>query len=184
LRNRQMKQWQGRVALLAATTVLILCRAALSQTQVPVRRALPVEPPPVARALPVETATPASAPTILRALPVPSDATASAPSVGPAGAPPVESAESPEQRQLNYANALFGRKLYDLSVPEYEKFLGLYPDSSDRATALFYLGQAYRALNRLPAARTSFQSVLRDFPASELEGPASYGLAEIYFNEK
>ena len=54
----------------------------------------------------------------------------------------------------------------------------------DRATALFYMGQAYRALNRTPAARTSFQSVLRDFPESELAGPASYGLAEISFNEK
>jgi len=179
-----MKRRQGRAAFVAAVAGLILSRAALSQTQVPVRRALPVEQPPVARALPVETATPASAPTIMRALPVPSDATASAPYVSPAGSPPAESAESPEQRQLNYANALFGRKLYDLSVPEYEKFLGLYPNSADCATALFYMGQAYRALSRSAAARTSFQSVLRDFPTSELEGPASYGLAEIFFDEK
>ena len=181
-----MKRPQGRAALPAAVAIFIFCRAALSQTPVPVRRAQPVQEPPVARALPVETATPAPAATVIRALPVPSDAAApssSSLSRPPAG-PPVESADSPEQRQLNYANALFGRKLYDLSVPEYEKFLGLYPDSSDRATALFYLGQAYRALNRLPAARTSFQTVLRDFPASELEGPASYGLAEISFNEK
>ena len=122
----------------------------------------------------------------MRALPVPNDAAASAPfDRQTANVPPVESAElSAEQRQLNYANALFGRKLYDLSIPEYEKFLGLYPNSSECATALFYLGQAYRALNRLPAARTSFQSVLRDYPTSEVEGPASYGLAEISFNEK
>ena len=121
----------------------------------------------------------------MRALPVPNDAAASAPfQRQTASVPPAESAESPEQRQLNYANALFSRKLYDLSIPEYEKFLGLYPNSSDCATANFYLGQAYRALNRLPAARTSYQTVLRDFPTSEVEGPASYGLAEIYFNEK
>jgi TolA-binding protein len=109
-----------------------------------------------------------------------------APAVPPSSAsgPPVESGESPEQNQLNYANGLFGRKLYDLAVPEYEKFLGLYPNSSDRATALFYMGQSYRALNRTTAARTSFQTVLRDFPDGELGGPASYGLAEIFFNEK
>ena len=117
----------------------------------------------------------------MRALPVPAEP---APSISPAGGPPSEGAESPEQRQLNYANALFGRKLYDLAVPEYEKFLGLYPNSPDRATALFYMGQAYRALNRTAAARNSFQSALRDFPESELAGPASYGLAEISFNEK
>ena len=46
------------------------------------------------------------------------------------------------------------------------------------------MGQAYRALNRTAAARTSFQTVLRDFPESELAGPASYGLAEIFFNER
>ena len=123
----------------------------------------------------------------MRALPVPDVTDAiPAPTAPPSSASgaPVESAESPEQNQLNYANGLFGRKLYDLAVPEYEKFLGLYPTSSARATALFYMGQAYRALNRTAAARTSFQTVLRDFSDGELAGPASYGLAEISFNEK
>ena len=103
---------------------------------------------------------------------------------GPADSGEPESQESPEHAQLNYANGLLARKLYDLAIPEYEKFLGLYPDSPDRASALFYLGEAYRALNRTTAARTSFQTVLEDFPESEFAGPASYGLAEIFFNEK
>src|SRR6188474_2955783 len=47
--------------------------------------------------------------------------------------------EAPDQRQLNYANALFGRKLYDLAIPEYEKFLGQFPGASGRASAYFYL---------------------------------------------
>jgi len=174
----------GTAALIVAAAALILSQSAPSQTPVPVRRAQPVDEPPMGRAVPFDT--PPPAPSTTRSLPVPNDA------VGPqpferqqTTVPPVESTESsPEQRQLNYANALFGRKLYDLAIPEYEKFLGLYPNSSDCATALFYLGQAYRALNRLPAARTSFQSVLRDYPTSEVEGPSSYGLAEISFNEK
>jgi TolA-binding protein len=182
-----MKRRPGIAALIFAAAVLLLSREAPAQTPIPIRRALPVQEPPVARALPVETPPPAPAPTIMRALPVP-DATEAipAPAAPPSSAsgPPVESAESPEQNQLNYANGLFGRKLYDLAVPEYEKFLGLYPNSSDRATALFYMGQSYRALNRTTAARTSFQTVLRDFPDGELAGPASYGLAEIFFNEK
>ena len=182
-----MKRRQRTAALVVAAAVLFFRHDALGQTPMPIRRAIPVQEPPVARALPVETPPPAPAPTIMRALPVPVETEPVVPSPLPSRSPaggPSESAESPEQRQLNYANALFGRKLYDLAVPEYEKFLGLYPNSSDRATALFYMGQAYRALNRTTAARTSFQTVLRDFPDSELAGPASYGLAEISFNEK
>ena len=182
-----MKRPSGIAALIFASAVLLLSHEARAQTPIPVRRALPVQEPPVARALPVDTPPPpAASPTIRRALPVP-DVTEAIPAPTappPSTGQPVESAESPEQNQLNYANGLFGRKLYDLAVPEYEKFLGLYPNSPDRATALFYLGQAYRALQRTTAARTSFQSILRDFPDSELAGPASYGLAEISFNEK
>lgn len=182
-----MKRRLGRAALLVAAAVSLLGRGASGQTPVPIRRALPVHEPPVARAIPVETPPPAPEPTIMRALPVPAvtDAIPS-PTVAPsvASGPSTESAESPEKNQLDYANGLFGRKLYDLAVPEYEKFLGLYPNSSERATALFYMGQAYRALKRTTAARTSFQTVLRDFPESELAGPASYGLAEIFFNDK
>ncbi|MDQ3413983.1 MAG: tetratricopeptide repeat protein [Verrucomicrobiota bacterium] len=163
-----------------------------------VRRAQPVEQIPVARAIPV---TPTPEPTVMRALPVPEVTTViPSPTAAPSSVdePPdtgavspdtradsrENSADSPQKNQLDYANGLFSRKLYDLAVPEYEKFLGLYPNSSERATALFYMGQAYRALNRTTAARTSFQTVLRDFPESEMAGPASYGLAEIYFNDK
>ncbi len=184
-----MKRWSGQVALLVAAMILLSARGTLAQTPTPIRRALPVQEPPVARAIPVETTpAPAPAPTIMRALPVPAvteaipSPTAATPPTDKSG--PTENAESPAQNQLDYANGLFGRKLYDLAVPEYEKFLGLYPNSPDRVTALFYMGQSYRALNRSNAARSSFQTVARDFPESEFAGPASYGLAEIYFNDK
>jgi TolA-binding protein len=79
---------------------------------------------------------------------------------------------------------LFGRKLYDLAVPEYERFLGQYPGAPGRASAYFYLGQCYRALNRPPAARSAFQSVLDEHPDSEFAGPAAYGVGEILFNQR
>ena len=129
--------------------------------------------PPIARAIPVETPTPPE-PTIMRALPVPDETEASVPeptaAVAPNEKPPSESAESPEQRQLNYANALFGRKLYDLAVPEYEKFLGLYPDSPDRVSALFTWANLPRASGARPL-RTSFQSVLTDYPGERTGRP-------------
>ncbi len=92
--------------------------------------------------------------------------------------------EAPDQRQLNYANDLFSRKLYDLAIPEYEKFLGQFPSATGRAGAFFYLGDAYRSLNKTSAARTSFQSVLDQYGESEFAGPAAYGVAEILFNQK
>ena len=102
--------------------------------------------------------------------------------------PPPESApvetEAPDRRQLDYANALFSRKLYDLAVPEYEKFLAQYPGVPGRSSAYFYLGECYRALNRSAQARASFQSVLDNYAESEFAGPASYGVAEILFNQK
>ncbi|HEY1582019.1 MAG TPA: tetratricopeptide repeat protein [Chthoniobacterales bacterium] len=179
--------------LLAAGGSIVVAATIFAQVTPPprVRRAVPVQEPPVARAIPVETpsATPApTPPTVMRALPVPEETSVAPPppksSASPNDEPAAETAESPAERQLNYANALFGRKLYDLAIPEYEKFIGLYPASPDRVTALFYLGEAYRALNRPEPARTSFQSVVRDFPDHELAGPASYGLAEIAFNDK
>ncbi len=183
-----MKQRSGQAARMAAATILISSQAMLAQTPTPIRRALPVQQPPVARAIPVESPPPVPEPTVMRALPVPAVVEA-IPSPTPRPSPPentgpTENAESPAQNQLDYANGLFGRKLYDLAVPEYEKFLGFYPNSPDRATAFFYMGQSYRALNRTTAARTSFQTILNGFPDSELAGPASYGLAEIYFNDK
>ncbi len=180
-----------------ALGVLLIGWAALSsataQRSDEIRRAQPVGQSPVPRALPVE------APTPRRVLPSPPAAT---PTPHPAAvippAVPVPSAseavpenpssttevESPEQRQLNYANALFGRKLYDLAIPEYEKFLGQFPSATGRASAFFYLGECYRSLNKTAPARTSFQSVLDEAPESEFAGPAAYGVAEILFKDK
>jgi TolA-binding protein len=178
-------------ALLAAAT---LPTSLFAQTTPPVRRAQPAEEPPVARAVPFEPA-PTATPQVRRALPAaPEELVTPPPPPKPTAAAaastdhpePAEpgSNESPEQRQLNYANALFGRKLYDLAAPEYEKFIGLYPGSAQRASVYFYLGECYRALNRGPAARTSFQTVVDQFPESEFAGPAAYGIAEILFTQK
>jgi TolA-binding protein len=127
----------------------------------PVRRAQPGEPP-VARALPVDESIP------------PEEATAP---------PPPETADA-DQRQLEYAVGLFGRKLYDLAVPELEKYLEQYPRGAGRARALFCLGESHRALNHTPAARKCFQAVLENHGDSEFAGPAAYVLAEAEFNQK
>ncbi|HLW36740.1 MAG TPA: tetratricopeptide repeat protein [Chthoniobacterales bacterium] len=113
-------------------------------------------------------------PPVQRALPV--DETAPS--------PPAAEGEQPEKRQLDYANALFTRKLYDLAVPEYQKFLDNYPGVSGRANAYFSLGECYRNLGKASTAKTNFQRVLNDYGDSEFAGPAAYALAEMAFTQK
>src|SRR5207253_94629 len=88
------------------------------------------------------------------------------------------------KRQLEYANALFTRKLYDLAIPEYQKYLDDYPGASGRPNAYFSLGECYRNLNKSSTARTNFQRVLNDYGESEFAGPAAYALAEMAFTQK
>src|SRR4029077_5740400 len=97
--------------------------------------------------------------------------------------PPVETVP-PDRRQLEYANALFTRKLYDLAIPEYQKYLDDYPGGSARANAYFSLGECYRNLNKPSSARTNFQRVLNDYSEREFAGPAAYALAEMAFTQK
>jgi len=120
-----------------------------------VRRAQPVEEAPPPRALPIDETTP----------------------------PPAETMP-PDRRQLEYANALFTRKLYDLAIPEYQKYLDDYPGASGKANAYFSLGECYRNLNKPSSARTNFQHVLNDYDDSEFAGPAAYALGEMAFTQK
>ncbi len=172
----------------------VMLGVAFGQRPDEVRRAQPVGEAPVRRALPVEgTPRQIASPPPATATPKPAPTATSTPRVLPADPepspdsppePPQTETESPEERQLNYANGLFSRKIYDLAIPEYEKFLGQFAGAAGRASAFFYLGECYRTLNRTAAARTSFQSVVNDFPESEFAGPAAYGVAEILFNQK
>src|ERR1700751_5369747 len=127
------------------------------------------------RAPPPPASPPAQAEPVQRALPVEEES--------PSGTPTAET-EQPERRQLEYANALFTRKLYDLAIPEYQKYLDDYPGASGRGNAYFSLGECYRNLSKTSSARTNFQRVLNDYSESEFAGPAAYALSEMAFKQK
>ena len=132
------------------------CFCLVANAQVPdVRRALPVDATP-----PPQRAQPAEEPTA---------------TVEPEALP---------RRQLEYANALFTRKLYDLAIPEYQKYLDDYPGASGRPNAYFSLGECYRNLSKPSNARTNFQRVLNDYGESDFAGPAAYALGEMAFTQK
>ncbi len=163
-----MKTARSAIGPLGPAILFLMAAVALAQSPPEVRRARPVDEPPVARALPVEEATPIMRP------PPPEDFSG----------PPAAESDAPDRRQLDYANALFTRKLYDLAIPEYQKYLDDYPGNSGRANAYFSLGECHRNLNRASSARTNFQKVLSDYGNSEFAGPAAYALAEMAFKEK
>src|SRR5438876_7096185 len=163
-----MKRTRSAAGLLGLATLAWTTATALAQWTPEVRRARPVDEPPVARALPLDE---------LNAAP-PRRSTEEA------HEPRTRDSEAPDRRQLDYANALFTRKLYDLAAPEYQKYLDDYPGSRGRANAYFSLGECYRNLNKPSNARTNFQKVLNDFGDSEFAGPAAYALGELAFAEK
>jgi TolA-binding protein len=177
-----MKTGRGVRCLVQAALIFSAIAASFAQQRTPeVRRAQPVDEPPTPRAVPFDSPTPKPR----RTAPAPeSSAPPSNPDQPSVESPPTEAEAPPDRRQLDYANALFSRKIYDLAVPEYEKYLAQYPGASGRASAYFYLAECYRALNRSGAARGSFQSVLDNYGESEFAGPAAYGVAEILFTLK
>src|SRR6516164_6558074 len=133
-----------------------------------VRRARPVDEPTAPHALPADD----SVDRVLRSLKQESSDTG------------VREGEASDQRQLDYANGLFTRKLYDLAAPEYQKYLDDFPGRPGRANAYFSLGECYRNLNRVSSARANLQKVLNDYGDSEFAGPAAYALAEMAFADK
>ena len=163
-----MKTRCSAASLLGLAMLLLTASIAIAQSEPEVRRARPVDEPPIRRALPADE----SIDRVLRSLKEESSE------------PSQHEGEATAQRQLDYANGLFTRKLYDLAAPEYQKYLDEYPGRAGRANAYFSLAECYRNLNRASSARTNFQKVLNDYGDSEFAGPAAYALAEMAFTQK
>ena len=159
---------RGAASLSRLAMLLWTASIAIAQSEPEVRRARPVDEPPVRRAIPADE----SIDKVLRSLKDESPE------------PSSRETEGADQRQLEYANGLFGRKLYDLAVPEYQKYLQDYPGRAGRANAYFSLGECYRNLHRDSNARTNLQKVLNDYGDSEFAGPAAFALAEMAFVDK
>src|SRR5213083_2054519 len=154
--------------LLGLAMLFVLVSVAPAQWEPEVRRARPIDEPPAPRAVPAED----SIEKTIRSLQQDSSEL------------PARETEGADRRQLEYANGLFTRKLYDLAIPEYQKYLEDYPGRPGRANAYFSLGECYRNLNRVSSARTNFQKVLNDYGDSEFAGAAAYALAEMAFTQK
>lgn len=106
----------------------------------------------------------------------------------PPAPPPVAEGQEPPtapavNRSLLAANGFYRRKMYDMAVFEYEKFLIAEPKSPSRDVAMFRLGESHRFLANTQAARDAYLRLLLEFPSGEFTGAAAYRLGEIFYNE-
>src|SRR5215471_3647193 len=115
-----MKIGRSLAGLLELAMLLWTASVAFAQSQPDVRRARPVDEQPAPHALPADE----SIDKVLRSL---KDESSEA---------PAREGEASDQRQLDYANGLFTRKLYDLAAPEYQKYLDDFPGRPGPAYAL------------------------------------------------
>ncbi|MEI6278483.1 MAG: tetratricopeptide repeat protein [Verrucomicrobiae bacterium] len=98
--------------------------------------------------------------------------------IAPAGAP------SNRNEALELANSLYARKMYDLAVPEYERFLISSSGSEGRDTALFRLAECHRMVGNPTAARAGYEKLVMEFQKGEFAGAGAYRLGEFLFGDK
>lgn len=88
------------------------------------------------------------------------------------------------KQQLDRANAVYSRKMYDYAVMEYEKFLVSYSDAPGRDTALFRVAECHRMLGNDEAARTAYEKLAMEFRQGEFAGAGAYRLGEYLYADK
>jgi len=88
------------------------------------------------------------------------------------------------KQQLDRANAVYSRKMYDYAVMEYEKFLVSYSDAPGRDTALFRVAECHRMLGNDAAARAAYEKLAMEFRQGEFAGAGAYRLGEYLYAEK
>src|SRR4051794_12749875 len=144
----------------------------------PVMRAIPVRPPsPVpSDATDDPTGTPshkvATPIPIRRAQPARPAATPTPPPSTPAPEPaepgeirmtPQAGAKSPDQAQIEAADSYYGRKMYDLAAPEYQRYIEQFSNGADLQAAYFRLAESYRKTGSTNAARNTYLDLLARF---------------------
>ncbi len=82
--------------------------------------------------------------------------------------------------QYNFATQLFGQKLYELAIQQYEKFVADYPKHPNVHRARIRIGESYLRSNQHARAVQAFERVLGDRPDNNfrLECLVGLGLAQ------
>src|SRR5262249_11780840 len=101
---------------------------------------------------------------------------------------PLASAQRADDRladdQYNFATQLYGKKLYELALQQYERFVVDYPKHPNVTRARIRIGESNLRLNRNEQAAAAFGSLLAENPATNFRLEALVGLGLARFNLK
>ncbi len=82
--------------------------------------------------------------------------------------------------QLQFADGLYARGMWDTALKEYQAFLAQNPDKKGESEAVYYrMGESYRALGRLQEAEAAYHRVYDDYPNGEFHYRAGLRRAEF-----
>jgi TolA-binding protein len=91
---------------------------------------------------------------------------------------------SAEVQQIDFANGLLGRKLFEEAVVEFDAFLEAYPKSARATEATFQRAEALFALTRYKESRQGFSSYLKLAPQGSLRDKALLRIGCGHFERK
>jgi tetratricopeptide (TPR) repeat protein len=84
---------------------------------------------------------------------------------------------------LERADSLHARGMYDLAIPEYERFLVTASGDAGRDAAMFRLAESHFALGNNAAARAGYERLLDEFDQGEFAAAGAYRLGRILLDE-
>jgi TolA-binding protein len=90
----------------------------------------------------------------------------------------------PAKTQLGIADGLYLRKMYDLAIPEYEKYLGQFEGDADRASAMYRLAECYAKLGQEVPALNTYRLLIDEVGQGEFVGSAAFRLATRAFDRR
>jgi TolA-binding protein len=101
----------------------------------------------------------------------------------PGQGPNAESGD-PAKDQLAIADGLYIRKLYDLAVPEYEKYLSQFLSDPGRPSAMYRLADCYANLGQEQSALDTYRMLVDEVGTGEFVGSAAFRLGSREFDKK
>src|SRR5580704_14455577 len=101
----------------------------------------------------------------------------------PGQGPNAESGD-PAKDQLAIADGLYIRKLYDLAVPEYEKYLSQFLSDPGRPSAMYRLADCYANLGQEQSALDTYRMLVEEVGTGEFVGSAAFRLGSREFDKK
>lgn len=83
--------------------------------------------------------------------------------------------------QLDFASGLFERKLYDMAITEYRKFIDTFKESELIGDAYFGIAESYFFAEKYNEAIVQYENLLNTFPKTDKNEISKVRIAQSYF---